>query len=992
MKALRVVSILMLLLATGFMILPGTAWAVAPGTITTVSGNGTAGNGGDGGPATQAQHDSTRAIYVNSDGSYLVLDRDNHRIRLVDAAGVITAFAGTGVPGYGNTTAALSQFNEPRDAAKDAAGNVYVADRKNKVIRKIAADLTSDPSDNPVTRFVGIPPNQAPAGNPGDGGQATLAELVAPFSVAIDKDGNLLIADHGINPDLQTVGHRIRKVDMVTGIITTIAGTGVRGFSGDGGPATLAQLDSPYGLNTDLAGNVYFADRNNHRIRKVEYATGIITTVAGSGPAGQFLGGYGGDGGLATAARLNDPTDVIVDSQSNLLISDRLNHRIRKVDINGTITTVVGTGVAGYSGDGGSAINAQVNDPTGLGIGDFDNYFIADGNNNVVRRVEGPFQILYSDAVQAPWINSSWGNVTDFAHAVNVHNGTKSISAQLGAWGSQGFHSGPWGNPSTVPAGAYFSVKFWVLHQAATNRSIGVFLTRDAGGSFTTRTVSVPPNVWTQVEFTMANLNPNNLGFDRINITNNAGTAATFYFDNIVLGPNPVTDVIPPSVAFTTPTTPAEGTVVNSPAITASGTAADVGGAVASVKVRLNGAPNPWLTATGTASWTQNLVLVNGPNTIEAQSFDTANLPSVIVTRHVTYTPEAIKPTVAILTPAGGTNFVSPGIVVTGTAADNVGGSGLNRVNVRNNGGAWLIATGTANWTQNVNLVNGANLIQAMSVDNAGNSSDTVNVNVTLTLPASVAIYGDALAAPWIDASWSVTRNFANTDPVFAGVNSISGNFLAWGAVNVHSGPWGAGAVAVNPALYSAVKVAVFNPNATNASVGISLASDAGGGSFPIQTRTAVAGVWTVLEVPMSALNPGGVNFHRIAVTNFSSVAKTLYLDDWALVNGGPPVKALAAAAAPSEFSLGSNYPNPFNPSTKIAYEVPQQAYVTLTVYNILGEEVIRLVDGQQAPGRYVVTWNGQNRSGSIVATGVYLYRLTTSAGFVESKRMTLLK
>jgi len=182
----------------------------------------------------------------------------------------------------------------------------------------------------------------------GDGGPATSAAFVYPIEVALDGAGNLYLNDAG--------NTRVRKVSTA-GIISTVAGNGVEGFGGDGRPATSASLRNPVGLALDGSGNLYIADRGNHRIRKVS-AGGVISTVAGNGGAG-----FGGDGGAATAAGLNVPFDVKADAGGELYIADLNNHRIRKVDVGGIISTFAGNGIAGYNGDGGPANSAQLNSP-----------------------------------------------------------------------------------------------------------------------------------------------------------------------------------------------------------------------------------------------------------------------------------------------------------------------------------------------------------------------------------------------------------------------------------------------------------------------------------------------------------------------------------------------------------------------------------------------------------------------------------------------------
>ena len=197
--------------------------------------------------------------------------------------------------------------------------------------------------------------------------------LNSPSGVTVDGAGNLYIAD--------TNNHRIRKVDT-SGVITTVAGTGVSGYSGDDGLATAAQLNNPYGVTVDGAGNLYIADRSNHRIRKVD-TSGVITTVAGTGAYG-----YSGDDGTAITAQLNFPYGVTIDSIGNLYIADSFNHRIRKVDTSGVITTVAGTGAQGNSGDGGAATAAQLNSPSNVTVDSAGNLYIADTNNHRIRKVD----------------------------------------------------------------------------------------------------------------------------------------------------------------------------------------------------------------------------------------------------------------------------------------------------------------------------------------------------------------------------------------------------------------------------------------------------------------------------------------------------------------------------------------------------------------------------------------------------------------------------
>jgi len=215
----------------------------------------------------------------------------------------------------------------------------------------------------------------------GDGGLATEAKFDFPNGVVFDRSGHLFIAD--VN------NHRVRRVDAVTGIITTVAGSGRQGFSGDGGLASEAQLSYPNGVVFDRSGHLYISDSENHRVRRVDAATGIITTIAGNGKAG-----FGGDGGLATEAKLNYPAGLAFNSAGHLYIADLSGNCIRKIDGNGIITTVAGTGEAGFGGDGGLATEAMLWSPHGIAFDPSDHLYFTDDMNNRLRRVDAATGII----------------------------------------------------------------------------------------------------------------------------------------------------------------------------------------------------------------------------------------------------------------------------------------------------------------------------------------------------------------------------------------------------------------------------------------------------------------------------------------------------------------------------------------------------------------------------------------------------------------------
>ncbi len=336
--------------------------------ISTIAGNGSTGFSGDGGPGTAASL-GPYGVDVDRYGHMLIADNSNNVIRKLTTTGIISTIAGNDTAGFRGDggPATLAEFFRPGSVAIDSTGNIYVADQLNDRIRKInTAGIISTFAGNGSGSFSG------------DGGQATAAALFRPCGVAVDSSGNVYIADQYNN--------RVRKVNT-SGIISTLAGRGGSSFGGDGGPATNAYLNNPEGVSVDRYGNVYIADAYNNRIRKVNIA-GTISTVAGSS-----TGGYAGDGGAATAARLNRPYHACMDGNSNLYIADEFNHRIRKVNTSGVINTFAGTAYGGFSGDGGPATAARLSYPTGIAIDAAGNVFVADLGNYRVRKI-GPHAIV----------------------------------------------------------------------------------------------------------------------------------------------------------------------------------------------------------------------------------------------------------------------------------------------------------------------------------------------------------------------------------------------------------------------------------------------------------------------------------------------------------------------------------------------------------------------------------------------------------------------
>ena len=322
-------------------------------------------------------------------------DVGNSRIRRVDlTTGVITTVAGGGAGdlGDGGPATEATFSSHPMRVTGDRAGNLFVTDAHHARIRKI------DTAANTITTVAGC----GIEGYSGDGGSAVHAQLASPHGSAIDRHGNIYIAD--------LKNDRIRRVDASTGIITTVAGNGEHGYSGDGGPATEAMLASPIAVTASPKGDLYIADHRNSRIRKVDAATSIITTVAGTGELG-----FHGDGDPATQAAISLPRDVALDADGSLYIADGANNRIRKVEPHGTITTVAGTDRTEFCGDGGPAHKASLSMPYSIALDRDGNLHVVDTGNYRVRRIDATTNIITTVAG-----NGSYGYSGDGGPAIDA--------------------------------------------------------------------------------------------------------------------------------------------------------------------------------------------------------------------------------------------------------------------------------------------------------------------------------------------------------------------------------------------------------------------------------------------------------------------------------------------------------------------------------------------------------------------------------------------
>ncbi len=340
----------------------------APGTIVTIAGTGEPGFAGDGGPAVEACLNEPKSVTLDDAGHLFIADSENHVVRRVDLeTGLITTVAGR--------ASGASDREHPSDVPERGSGEASESEE----------DLLEDPTATTSKPFVQLADlsgtvrfvaKTAPRGGrfQGDGGPAREATCNFPTAVAVDEDGHLYVAD--------TMNHRVRHVDGKTGLITTIAGTGQHRCSGDGGPAVAAALNEPSALAVDRNGRLYIADQSNHRVRKVDLATGNITTVAGTGEAG-----YTGDGGLATEAGLAGPSGLALGQDGALYIADTFNGRIRRVDlVSGVISTVAGDGGEYRFQGQPQEFSTSLSRPYSIALDRNGHLLITDSDSHLIRR------------------------------------------------------------------------------------------------------------------------------------------------------------------------------------------------------------------------------------------------------------------------------------------------------------------------------------------------------------------------------------------------------------------------------------------------------------------------------------------------------------------------------------------------------------------------------------------------------------------------------
>jgi sugar lactone lactonase YvrE len=632
----------------------------------------------------------------------------------------------------------------PTGLAVDGSGNLFIADWANARIRYVAA------STGIITTVAG----DGNVGYSGDGGAATSASLYCPAGVAVDSSDNLYIADD--------CNKRVRRVDATTGIITTVAGNGAAGYSGDGGPATSASLGGPSDVALDSSGNLFIADQPNNVIRRVDAATGIITTVAGNGTAG-----YSGDGGAATSATLTNPAGVAVDGSGNLFIADTSRNRIRRVDaISGVIITVAGDGNLGYSGDGGPATSASLFFPSGVAVEASGNFLIADTDNNRIRQVTGAAYVSLSPT------SLSFGNqtvgTTSAAQTATLTN-TGSATLTINSIGASGDFSETTECGSSVPAGGSCTISVTFTPTAAGTRTGTLTVSDNAPGSPQTVSLSgtgigpptltsISPNSGAQgtaVAVTLtgtsfisgATVSINNAG---VTVSNVSVVSSTQISATFTIAATATVGAANVTVTTSAGTSNAVTFTITSPAPTLTSISPNSGAQGTAVTVTLTGTnfisgATVGISNAGVA--VSNVTVVSATQitaTFTIASNATTGAANVTVTTSggtsnaVTFTITAAAPTLTSISPNSGAQGTAVPVTLTGTgfisgATVSISNAGVAVSNVSVVSATQITATFTIAATATLGAAN-------VTVTTSGGTSNAVTFTITAAAPTLTTI------------------------------------------------------------------------------------------------------------------------------------------------------------------------------------------------------------------------------------------------------------
>lgn len=845
---------------------------------------------------------------------------------VVTQAQTITTIAGTGVAGFsGDGGSALSaDLFSPVLVTLDANGNLFFSDNRNHRIRRIDA-LTGI-----ITTVAGSGPvGPGPGGFGGDGGLATSATLNFPNKVAFDLAGNLFFADNA--------NHRIRRIDAVTGIITTVAGTGTAGFSGDGGLALNAELFGPTSLLFDSNGNMLVADQRNHRIRKIDAITGIITTIAGSGSAGPGPGGFSGDNGPAINALLYHPGDIVIDAQGNLLFTDQGNNRIRKIQAaTGIITTIAGIGPSdpssgGFAGDGGPATNAQFFTPSALTLDSNGNLFVCDHYNNRVRMINTA-GIITTVAGSGPTGigTGSFGGDGGPATSALLHQPNGVVVSALGKLfiADQGNQRIRTLNQPPNCSGAS------IADQSAGTNCQALISGADVSG------VTDPDN-----DNLVITVNPTtlSLGVNSVTVTaddGNGGTCSTIIIVNVVDNAAPVPNVanLPDaigecSVTLTAPTA-TDNCAGSITATTSDPLIYNTQGTFTVIWAYNDGNGN-------TCQQTQKVIV----DDITAPTPNVANLPDIVGECNAT-------------------------INSTPMATDNCAGS-ITATTIYpliyNTQGTF-----TVTWTYNDGNGNTCQQTQKVIVDDI--TAPTLTVNST-----PITLWPPNHQYVTINVSQCVTSISDNCNSLLSISDVVITQVSSDEPEDARGGGDGSTTNDIVITSCSSVKLRAEREGSGNGRVyRIHLQVSDGNGN----STTATCQV----HVPKSqngnpAVDDGAAAGYIVTSSCGSAPKFSSNLDN----------NAKLEIVIPGDYALEQNYPNPFNPETEIRFQLPQDSHVLLKLFNTLGREILTLADGQYQAGYHRLRWNGKDAQGNPLASGVYLYQLR-AGGFSQVRKMSLLR
>jgi len=1053
----------------------------ANGNLTIFAGTGESGYSGDGGAATSAKLYQPSGLAFDSNGNLFFADYINHVIRKIDSNGIISTYAGTGTEGLtGDGGAATSAtLNNPYDIVFDSNGNLYIADQDNSRIRKV------DTSGN-ISTFAG-----SAIGYDGDGGAATSAELDRPSGVAFDSNGNLYIADWG--------AYVVRKVDT-NGNISTFAGTGVSGYSGDGGAATSAKLSYPWGIEVDPSGNIYIGDMGNYLIRKVN-TNGNISTFAGTG-----VSGYSGDGGAATSAtfrnpentlwynnnlyipdskalrkidssgnistiagggdgkvyngdniaastaRIENPRNMWMDKNDNLYFAEQTADRIRKIDVNGIITTVAGTGVGGFSGDGGAATSAQIEDPRGVTGDNAGNLYISDRGNSRIRKVDSNGIISTVAGTGTNGYSGDGGDGTsaqiDFPYALTIYggdlyfadlgnnvirkldvDGDGTISTVAGT--GEGGYSGDGGAATSakldMPGGVNFDSQGNMYIADTYNSRIRKV---DTNGNITTVAgTGTEGHSGDGGAATSANINVAiNVIVDAADNLLIAQWGGDYAIRKVWKGSDIITTVAGTGTSGYTTDTTAIHALLKSPqglALDSKGNlffgsqGNDVIRKVDASYHKLTGTP----TNSDVGSTTMTLTASDGQGGSATQSFvlkviNTNDAPVLTSVTNVTinedtaksitlsatdvdgdvltYTGKsntdkvtvAISSTTMTLTPAADwhgtasiTAYVTDGTVkdstsFTLTVASVSDVAAINTTTIEEDASATVTLSSTFSGTPTYSAKSDTSAI-TVSV-----SSSTLQLTPssnwygtsTITAYASIGTLKDSTTFTLMvtnvqDAPYAFDWVSTASDTIDISQSNLADTYeLKWSESKDVDGD------TIDYLLY--VKIGVLEPEEIY---------DTTSTSVPITYQEFLENVFE----PFPMLPRVTVQFSMEATDGIDTVKITG--DNRVLFVNRYEYLSTVSEGIPTEFALHENYPNPFNPTTTLRFDLPELSDMTLTIYNMLGQKV-RTFDYQNtSAGYHSVTWDATNDLGQQVGAGVYLYQLQAK-DFVKTRKMVLLK